>query len=142
MIWLLRLYLLFMGLVYFLIGVWAIFDPILLSSEIETTPFLEIVGLTVASEIGYSEIAGLYGGLNLWIGIMCIVGIFKESIGLFAIKFITFLVGAIASGRVIFSLIPSSPGFYNSFFVFEICAFVIGAGFLLYFRNLDKIAEA
>ena len=80
MIWLLRLYLLFMGLVYFLIGVWAIFDPILLSSKIETTPFLEIVGLSVASEIGYSEIAGLYGGLNLWIGIMCIVGIFLSLI--------------------------------------------------------------
>ena len=57
------------------------------------------------------------------------------------IKFITFLVGAIASGRVIFSLIPSTPGFYNSFFVFEICAFVIGVGFLFYFRSLDKIAE-
>jgi len=85
--------------------------------------------------------AGLYGGLNFWIGVMCLIGIFKKSVGIFATKFLTFLVGAIASGRVMFSLIPSTPGFYNSFFVFEVCAFFIGLGFLLYFRNLDKTSQ-
>ncbi|MFQ3340099.1 MAG: hypothetical protein ACI9SS_000395 [Gammaproteobacteria bacterium] len=141
MIWLLRLYLLFMGLVYLLIGAWAIVDPVLGTFEIEIPSFLEIVGLTVVSEIGYSEIAGLYGGLNLWIGVMCLVGIFKESVGIFAIKFLTFLVGAIASGRILFSLMPSTPGFYNSFFIFEVCALFTGLGFLLYFRNLNQITK-
>jgi len=141
MIWLLRLYLLFMGFVYLLIGAWAIVDPVLGAFETGIPSFSGIVGLNVANELGYSEMAGLYGGLNFWIGVMCLIGIFKESVGIFATKFLTFLVGAIASGRVMFSLIPSTPGFYNSFFVFEVCAFFIGLGFLLYFRNLDKTSQ-
>ena len=93
MIWIIRLFLLVMGLTYFAIGVWAIFD-----SMFDFLPsFLEAVGLSITSEIGYSEIAGLYGGLNLCIGLMCLVGLAKEDIGIFAIKFLTFLTGSIAS---------------------------------------------
>ena len=77
MIWIIRLFLLVMGLTYFAIGVWAIFD-----SMFDFLPsFLEAVGLSITSEIGYSEIAGLYGGLNLCIGLMCLVGLAKEDIG-------------------------------------------------------------
>ena len=126
MIWLIRLYLFFMAFVYFLIGVWAIFDPLIGALELGYPSFLNAVGLSVTSPLGYSEIAGIYGGLNLCIGLMCLVGIFKNNIGIFSIKFITFLVGSIAFGRVIFSLLPTTPGFYNSYFVFEISAFIIG----------------
>ena len=74
MIWIIRLFLLVMGLTYFAIGVWAIFDSIF-----DSLPsFMEAVGLSVTSEIGYSEIAGLYGGLNLCIGLMCLIGLLKE----------------------------------------------------------------
>ena len=84
MIWIIRLFLLVMGLTYFAIGVWAIFD-----SMFDFLPsFLEAVGLSITSEIGYSEIAGLYGGLNLCIGLMCLVGLAKEDIGIFSIKFL------------------------------------------------------
>ena len=126
LVWFVRLFLLFMGVTYFGIGVWAILDPILRALELGYPSFLEAVGLTVTSEIGYSEIAGIYGGLNIIIGVMCIIGIFNKSISLFVIKFLTMLVGSIAFGRVIFSLIPTTPGFYNSFFVFEVIALVIG----------------
>ena len=126
MIWLIRLYLFFMAFVYFLIGVWAIFDPLIGALELGYPSFLNAVGLSVTSPLGYSEIAGIYGGLNLCIGLMCLVGIFKNNIGIFSIKFITFLVGSIAFGRVIFSLLPTTPGFYNSYFIFEISAFIIG----------------
>ena len=102
--------------------------------ELGYPSFLEAVGLSVTSQIGYSEIAGIYGGLNLCIGIMCLVGIFKENIGIFSIKLITFIVGSIALGRVIFSMLPTTPGFYNTFFVFEVCAFFVGI-ILLYFRK-------
>ena len=130
MIMLKKFYLVFMGLTYFAIGAWAIIDP----------SFTDAVGLQVTSDIGYSEIAGIYGGLNLCIGIMCLVGIFKSNIGIFSIKFITFLVASIALGRVLFSLIPTTPGFYNPYFVFEISAFAIGVALLVLNKRLNKIS--
>jgi len=134
LIWINRIYLLFMAVIYGTIGVWAILDPLLGALELGYPSFLEAVGLSVTSQIGYSEIAGIYGGLNLCIGIMCLVGIFKENIGIFSIKLITFIVGSIAFGRVIFSMLPTTPGFYNTFFVFEVCAFFVGT-ILLYLRK-------
>ena len=50
MIMLQKFYLVFMGLTYFAIGAWAIIDP----------GFTDAVGLQVTSDIGYSEIAGIY----------------------------------------------------------------------------------
>ena len=134
MIWINRTYLLFMALVYGLIGAWAILDPLAAGLDLGWPSFMEAVGLSVTSSIGYSEIAGIYGGLNLCIGIMCLIGIFKKNIGIFSIKLITFIVGSIAFGRVLFSMLPTTPSFYNSFFVFEVCAFVVGL-FLLYFQK-------
>ena len=124
-----------MALVYGLIGGWAILDPLAAGLDLGWPSFMEAVGLSVTSSIGYSEIAGIYGGLNLCIGIMCLVGLFKENIGIFAIKFITFLVGSIALGRVLFSLIPTTPTFYNSYFIFEILTLLIGLFFLYKFRS-------
>ena len=129
-----------MGIIYGLIGIWALLDPMFGALELDYPSFLDAVGLSVSSQIGYSEIAGIYGGLNLCIGIMCLVGIFKSNIGIFSIKFITFLVASIALGRVLFSLIPTTPGFYNPYFVFEISAFVIGVTLLVLNKRLNKIS--
>ena len=134
MIWIIRLYLLFMAFVYATIGAWAILDPLLGALELGYPSFLNAVGLSITSPLGYSEIAGIYGGLNLCLGIMCLVGIFKKNVGIFSIKFITFLVGSIAFGRVIFSMLPTTPGFFNSYFVFEIVAFFVGL-ILLYLHK-------
>ena len=129
-----------MGIIYGLIGIWALLDPMFGALELNYPSFLDAVGLSVSSQIGYSEIAGIYGGLNLCIGIMCLVGIFKSNIGIFSIKFITFLVASIALGRVLFSLIPTTPGFYNQYFVFEIAAFVFGVALLVLNKRLNKIS--
>tara|TARA_B100000212_G_C27380201_1_gene536686 strand:- start:2860 stop:3234 length:375 start_codon:yes stop_codon:yes gene_type:complete len=123
-----------MALVYGAIGGWAILDPLAAGLDLGWPSFMEAIGLSVRSEIGYSEIAGIYGGLNLCIGIMCLIGIFKKNIGIFSIKLITFLVGSIAFGRVIFSMLPTTPSFYNSFFVFEVSALAIGL-LLLYLQK-------
>ena len=123
-----------MALIYGLIGGWAILDPLAAGLDLGWPSFMEAVGLSVTSSIGYSEIAGIYGGLNLCIGITCLIGIFKKDIGIFSIKLITFLVGSIAFGRVLFSMLPTTPSFYNSFFVFEVSALVVGL-FLLYFQK-------
>lgn len=136
MLWIIRLYLFLMGLIYLAIGVWAIFD-----SLFDSLPsFMEAVGLSVTSEIGYSEIAGLYGGLNICIGFMCLLGLFKEEVGVFSIQFLTFLTGSIASGRVIYSFIPATPSFFNTFFIFEIIACLLGLWFLRSFKKLDQVA--
>ena len=123
-----------MALIYGLIGGWAILDPLAAGLDLGWPSFMEAVGLSVTSSIGYSEIAGIYGGLNLCIGITCLIGIFKKDIGIFSIKLITFLVGSIAFGRVLFSMLPTTPSFYNSFFVFEVSALVVGL-FILYFQK-------
>lgn len=136
MLWIVRLYLFLMGLIYLVIGVWAIFD-----SLFDSLPsFMEAIGLSVTSEIGYSEIAGLYGGLNICIGLMCLFGLFKEEVGVFSIQFLTFLTGSIASGRVIYSFIPATPSFFNTFFIFEIIACLLGLWFLRSFKKLDQVA--
>ena len=78
-----------MVVIYGVIGLWAILDPIIIAQELDYPSLLNIVGLAVTAPIGYSEFAGIYGGLNLCIGFMCVVGIFKENIAIFSIKFIT-----------------------------------------------------
>jgi len=124
-VWFARVFLFFMGFTYLAIGVWAILDPLLRAVELGYPSFLDAVGLTVTSEIGYSEIAGLYGGLNVVIGIMCFIGIFNKQISFFIIRFLAMLVGSIALGRVIFSLLPTTPTFINSFFIFEVVGFIV-----------------
>ena len=137
MIWLIRLYLLIMSVIYTWIGIWALLDPVAGALDLGWQSFSVAIGLSVVSEIGYSEIAGIYGGLNFCIGLACLLGIFKRSIGIFLIKFITFLVGSIAFGRLLFSMLPTTPTFMNTFFVFEVGAFVIGI-LLLYFSRATR----
>ena len=100
MICAIRLYLLFMAAFYGLIGLWALLSPMFQALEVDYPSINELIGLSPTGPLGYSEIAGIYGGLNLCIGIMCLIGIFKKNIAIFSIKFITFLVGSIALGRV------------------------------------------
>ncbi|MBR51668.1 MAG: hypothetical protein CMD58_04055 [Gammaproteobacteria bacterium] len=138
MIWVIRLYLLFMAITYTWIGIWALFDPLFAALELGYPSFFKAVGLSPISEIGYSEIAGLYGGLNLCIGIMCLIGIFKKSTGIFATKFITFLVGSIALGRFLFAMLPTTPTFWNDFFIFEVTAFLIGVAILYFINRLEN----
>ncbi len=136
MIWIIRLYLLLMSAIYSLIGIWALLDPVAGALDLGWPSFSVAVGLSVISEVGYSEIAGIYGGLNLCIGIACLLGIFKRDIGFFFIKFITFLVGSIALGRILFSLLPTTPTFMNTYFIFEVVAFVIGLSLISQIKRI------
>ncbi len=138
MIWLIRLYLLIMSVIYTWIGIWALLDPVAGALDLGWPSFSVAIGLSVISEIGYSEIAGIYGGLNFCIGLACLVGIFKRSIGIFLIKFITFLVGSIALGRLLFSMLPTTPTFMNTFFIFEVSAFMIGIILLFLNKRIDN----
>ena len=55
------------AVLYFGIGIWAIIDPVKDALELsyEIPSFMDAIGLKVSGVIGYSEVAGLYGGTTV-----------------------------------------------------------------------------
>ena len=134
------IFLLLMAAVYLPIGLWAIIAPAQDALGLELPSFYEAVGLSVISPIGYSEFAGIYGGINIVIGLMFLIGIFKEKVGLFSIKILVFLVGSIALGRFLLMLLGSQAGLpaeINTFLIFEIIVFSIGLIFIKLLKNTN-----
>ena len=127
------IFLILMAVIYLPIGLWAIIAPAQDALGLELPSFYEAVGLSVISPIGYSEFAGIYGGINIVIGLMFLIGIFKKQVGLFSIKILVFLVGSIALGRFLLMLLGSQAGLpaqINTFLIFEIVVFFIGIIFI------------
>ena len=134
------IFLLLMAAVYLPIGLWAIIAPAQDALGLELPSFYEAVGLSVISPIGYSEFAGIYGGINIVIGLMFLIGIFKEKVGLFSIKILVFLVGSIALGRFLLMLLGSQAGLpaeINTFLIFEIVVFSIGLIFIKVLKDTN-----
>ena len=138
----LTIFLLLMAAVYLPIGLWAIIAPAQDALGLELPSFYEAVGLSVISPIGYSEFAGIYGGINIVIGVMFLIGVFNKQIGLFAIKILVFLVGSIALGRFLLMLLGSQAGLpaeINAFLILEIIVFFIGIIFIKVLKNTDHV---
>ena len=138
----LTIFLLLMAAVYLPIGLWAIIAPAQDALGLELPSFYEAVGLSVISPIGYSEFAGIYGGINIVIGVMFLIGIFNKQVGLFSIKILVFLVGSIALGRFLLMLLGSQAGLpaeINAFLIFEIIVFLIGIIFIKVLKNTDHV---
>ena len=138
----LTIFLLLMAAVYLPIGLWAIIAPAQDALGLELPSFYEAVGLSVISPIGYSEFAGIYGGINIVIGVMFLIGVFNKQVGLFAIKVLVFLVGSIALGRFLLMLLGSQAGLpaeINAFLIFEIIVFLIGIIFIKLLKNTDHV---
>ena len=138
----LTIFLLLMAAVYLPIGLWAIIAPAQDALGLELPSFYEAVGLSVISPIGYSEFAGIYGGINIVIGVMFLIGIFNKQVGLFALKILVFLVGSIALGRFLLMLLGSQAGLpveINAFLIFEMVVFLIGIIFIKVLKNTDHI---
>ena len=134
------IFLLMMAAVYLPIGLWAIIAPAQDALGLELPSFYEAVGLSVISPIGYSEFAGIYGGINIVIGLMFLIGIFKRKVALFSIKVLVFLVGSIALGRFLLMLLGSQAGLpveINAFLIFEIIVFLVGLFFIQALKNTD-----
>ena len=140
----LTIFLLLMAAVYLPIGLWAIIAPAQDALGLELPSFYEAVGLSVISPIGYSEFAGIYGGINIVIGVMFLIGVFNKQVGLFAIKVLVFLVGSIALGRFLLMLLGSQAGLpaeINAFLIFEIIVFFIGIIFIKVLKNTDHVTK-
>ena len=138
----LTIFLLLMAAVYLPIGLWAIIAPAQDALGLELPSFYEAVGLSVISPIGYSEFAGIYGGINIVIGVMFLTGVFNKQVGLFAIKVLVFLVGSIALGRFLLMLLGSQAGLpaeINAFLIFEMVVFSIGIIFIKVLKNTDHV---
>ena len=138
------IFLLLMAVVYLPIGLWAIIAPAQDALGLELPSFYEAVGLSVISPIGYSEFAGIYGGINIVIGLMFLIGIFKEKVGLFSIKILVFLVGSIALGRFLLMLLGSQAGLpaeINAFLIFEIIVFTIGLIFIKFSDFINSLSS-
>ena len=136
----LTIFLLLMAAIYLPIGLWAIIAPAQDALGLELPSFYEAVGLSVISPIGYSEFAGIYGGINIVIGLMFIIGLFKKQIGLFSIKILVFLVGSIALGRFLLMMLGSQAGLpieIYPFLIFEIVVFLIGIIFIKVLKNTN-----
>ena len=134
------IFLLLMAAIYLPIGLWAIIAPAQDALGLALPSFYEAVGLSVISPIGYSEFAGIYGGINIVIGLMFLIGIFKEKVGLFSIKILVFLVGSIALGRFLLMLLGSQAGLpaeINTFLIFEIIVFSIGLIFIKVLKDTN-----
>ncbi len=132
------IFLLLMAAIYLPIGLWAIIAPAQDALGLELPSFYEAVGLSVISPIGYSEFAGIYGGINIVIGLMFLVGIFKKNVGLFSLRILVFLVGSIALGRFLLMLLGSQAGLpleINAFLIFEIVVFFVGLFFIRVLKN-------
>ena len=132
------IFLFLMAIVYLPIGLWAIIAPAQDALGLDLPSFYEAVGLSVISPIGYSEFAGIYGGINIVIGLMFLIGIFKKKIGIFAIQVLVFLVGSIAVGRFLLMMLGSQAGLpleINIFLIFEIVVFFIGIFFIRILKN-------
>ena len=138
MIWIIRIFLLIYAVLYIGIGAWATIDPVKDALELsyEIPSFMDAVGLKVTDVIGYSEVAGLYGGINMIVGLLCLLGLFSRGIATYAFSLLAFLTFSIALGRYLFALIPSTPTFYNTFFIFEVVTFVLSLSFFLYMKYL------
>ena len=136
----LTIFLLLMAAIYLPIGLWAIIAPAQDALGLELPSFYEAVGLSVISPIGYSEFAGIYGGINIVIGLMLLIGVFKEQVGLFSIKILVFLVGSIALGRFLLMLLGSQAGLpaeINTFLIFEMIVFLIGLIFIKVLKDTN-----
>lgn len=134
------IFLLSMAAIYLPLGLWAIIAPAQDALGLELPSFYEAVGLSVISPIGYSEFAGIYGGINIVIGLMFLVGIFKKNVGLFSLRILVFLVGSIALGRFLLMLLGSQAGLpleINAFLIFEIVVFFVGLFFIRVLKNTD-----
>ena len=132
------IFLLLMAAIYLPIGLWAIIAPAQDALGLELPSFYEAVGLSVMSPIGYSEFAGIYGGINIVIGLMFLVGIFKKNVGLFSLRILVFLVGSIALGRFLLMLLGSQAGLpleINAFLIFEIVVFFVGLFLIRVLKN-------
>lgn len=85
-------FLLITAIIYGGLGGWALVEP---------SSFVEHVGLTINSNIGFAEIRSLYGGINLLIGLFALAAIFQSKHEELFMKILIFVIIGILLGRIV-----------------------------------------
>jgi hypothetical protein len=69
--------------------------------------------LGMASEVAVAEVRAMYGGLQLSIGVLSLLAIFRPALEKTALISLCFLFAGLAGGRLLAIVLASDPGAYN-----------------------------
>ena len=107
-----KIFLLITAVIYGGLGGWALVAP---------SSFVEHVGLTINSNIGFAEIRSLYGGINLLIGLFALAAIFQSKHEELFMKILIFVIIGILLGRIVsFAFGEVDSAFLWYFIAFEL----------------------
>ena len=105
-------FLLITAIIYGGLGGWALIEP---------SSFVEHVGLTINSNVGFAEIRSLYGGINLLIGLFALAAIFQSKHEELFMKILIFVIIGILLGRIVsFAFGELDSAFLWWFIAFEL----------------------
>ena len=105
-------FLLITAIIYGGLGGWALVEP---------SSFVEHVGLTINSNVGFAEIRSLYGGINLLIGLFALAAIFQSKHEELFMKILIFVIIGILLGRIVsFAFGELDSAFLWWFIAFEL----------------------
>ena len=85
-----RLFLLLTSIMFFAFGLWSIGDPVGMASRL---------GVNIGGPAGVFELRGIYGGVSLGAGLLCLLGAAKARFELAALCFIAAYTGGYVIGR-------------------------------------------
>ena len=107
-----KIFLFITAVIYGGLGGWALVEP---------SSFVEHVGLTINSNVGFAEIRSLYGGINLLIGLFALAAIFQSKHEELFMKILIFVIIGILLGRIVsFAFGELDSAFLWYFIAFEL----------------------
>jgi len=111
-----KVFLLLTAIMYGWLGGWALFDPM---------SFVDVVGLSINSNLGSAEIRSVYGGINLLIGLFSLIAIFKPKHQEIFFQVLIFIISGILLGRVVTLIYGEFTSAYlKGFTAFEVVYFI------------------
>ena len=107
-----KIFLFITAVIYGGLGGWALIEP---------SSFVEHVGLSINSNVGFAEIRSLYGGINLLIGLFALAAIFQSKHEELFMKILMFILIGILLGRIVsFAFGELDSSFLWGFIAFEL----------------------
>ena len=107
-----KIFLFITAVIYGGLGGWALVEP---------SSFVEHVGLTINSNVGFAQIRSLYGGINLLIGLFALAAIFQSKHEELFMKILIFVIIGILLGRIVsFAFGEVDSAFLWYFIAFEL----------------------
>ncbi|WOJ95524.1 DUF4345 family protein [Congregibacter brevis] len=90
-----RVFLIFVALVFIGYGVACILDPVLPA---------RLAGLQILSGDGYAEMSAMYGGLQAGVGVFCLIAAFRSQLSRSALLLLVLAIGLLAATRAVGAL--------------------------------------